>query len=177
MIAFSRQCMGQALAFAAHCSSHVLDVLQDDGFVAKILVPEGEKDIAVGTPLLVLVEDADSVAAFKDFSPSSGDKGVAAAAEPAEADAPPKQEEGEAAGRRAQSRPSSFALPPITPVKCLSSATAAGHLSRSLEGFMPARKEEAGITARLNTMCACWAQLRPAKAAAAAVRADTSTTR
>ena len=44
--------------------------MQDDGFIAKILVKEGEKDISVGTPLLVMVEDEESVAAFSDYSPS-----------------------------------------------------------------------------------------------------------
>ena len=43
---------------------------QDDGFIAKILVAEGHKDISVGTPLLVLVEDEESVGAFSDYKPS-----------------------------------------------------------------------------------------------------------
>jgi len=30
---------------------------QDDGFVAKILAEEGAKDIAVGSPVIVIVED------------------------------------------------------------------------------------------------------------------------
>ena len=30
---------------------------QDDAFVAKLLVPEGAKDIAVGAPVAVFVED------------------------------------------------------------------------------------------------------------------------
>ena len=30
---------------------------QDDGFVAKILVDEGAKDIKVGQPIMVIVED------------------------------------------------------------------------------------------------------------------------
>lgn len=30
---------------------------QDDGFVAKILVEEGSKDISVGQPVLVIVEE------------------------------------------------------------------------------------------------------------------------
>ena len=34
---------------------------QDEGFLAKILVPEGTKDIAVGTPVAVVVEDGDNV--------------------------------------------------------------------------------------------------------------------
>ena len=48
----------------------VIDALQDDGFIAKILVKEGEKDISVGTPLLVMVEDEESVAAFSDYTAS-----------------------------------------------------------------------------------------------------------
>ncbi|KAK2078663.1 hypothetical protein QBZ16_003503 [Prototheca wickerhamii] len=42
---------------------------QDDGFVAKILVPAGAQGIEVGTPVLVLVEDEADVAAFKDYQP------------------------------------------------------------------------------------------------------------
>ena len=30
---------------------------QDDGFIAKLLVEDGAKDISVGTPVLVFVED------------------------------------------------------------------------------------------------------------------------
>lgn len=30
---------------------------QDEGFVAKVLVPAGTKDVAVGSPVLVVVED------------------------------------------------------------------------------------------------------------------------
>ena len=45
----------------------------DDGIIAKILVPEGAQDIAVGTPLAVVVDDAADVGAFKDFTaPASG---------------------------------------------------------------------------------------------------------
>lgn len=59
---------------------------QDDGFVAKILVPDGEKDISVGTPLILLVDDESAVEKFKDYKPS----GAPAAAKSDEA---PKQEE------------------------------------------------------------------------------------
>ena len=41
---------------------------QDDGFVAKILVPAGSKDIPVGTPLAILVEDEGRIAAFENYS-------------------------------------------------------------------------------------------------------------
>ena len=41
---------------------------QDDGYLAKILVPEGTKDIPVNKPIAVYVEDAADVSAFKDFT-------------------------------------------------------------------------------------------------------------
>ena len=34
---------------------------QDEGFLAKILMPEGSKDVPVGTHVAVVVDDADSV--------------------------------------------------------------------------------------------------------------------
>ena len=57
---------------------------QDEAVLAKILVPAGTPDVAVGTPMMVLTESIDDVAAFKDFKPEGG---VAASA-PAPADAP-----------------------------------------------------------------------------------------
>ena len=40
---------------------------QDDGFIAKILVQEGGEDVAVGSPIMITVEDAGDVAAFQDY--------------------------------------------------------------------------------------------------------------
>ena len=40
---------------------------QDDGVVAKILVDSGPDELKVGHPIMVIVEDEDDVAAFKDF--------------------------------------------------------------------------------------------------------------
>lgn len=40
---------------------------QDDGVVAKIIAAAGPSEIPCGTPIMVTVEDVDSVAAFKDF--------------------------------------------------------------------------------------------------------------
>ncbi len=56
---------------------------QDEGFIAKLLVAEGAKDIAVGAPVALLVEEADQVAAFKDYTHGSGVGGAAAGAEAA----------------------------------------------------------------------------------------------
>lgn len=41
---------------------------QEDGFLAKILLEQGAKDVPVGTPIGVYVEDEADVAAFKDFT-------------------------------------------------------------------------------------------------------------
>lgn len=68
---------------------------QDEAVLAKILVPAGTPDVAVGTPMMVLIESTDDVAAFKDFSagaPEAPPAAEAAAApvsnEPAPAPAP-----------------------------------------------------------------------------------------
>lgn len=45
---------------------------QEEGYLAKILQPEGAKDIPIGSPVYVLCEDAAAVPAFKDYSPASG---------------------------------------------------------------------------------------------------------
>lgn len=41
---------------------------QEEGYLAKILVPEGTKDIPVGKPIGVYVEEADDVPAFAEFT-------------------------------------------------------------------------------------------------------------
>jgi pyruvate dehydrogenase E2 component (dihydrolipoamide acetyltransferase) len=41
---------------------------QDEGVLAKILKESGQKDVAVGSPIAVMVEDASDVAAFESFS-------------------------------------------------------------------------------------------------------------
>ncbi|KAK9817885.1 hypothetical protein WJX72_003713 [[Myrmecia] bisecta] len=71
----------------------------DDGFIAKILVPAGTKDVAVGTPLALLVEDADSVPAFKDY------KGGASAGSSSDSNAKPASADAEAAAASTSSKP------------------------------------------------------------------------
>lgn len=44
---------------------------QEEGYLAKILVPEGTKEWKVGQPVAVLVEEKADVAAFKDFKVGS----------------------------------------------------------------------------------------------------------
>jgi pyruvate/2-oxoglutarate dehydrogenase complex dihydrolipoamide acyltransferase (E2) component len=45
---------------------------QDDAFVAKLLVPEGAKDIAVGSPVAVFVEDKVHTHAGHAYTPQYG---------------------------------------------------------------------------------------------------------
>lgn len=75
---------------------------QEEGFLAKILVPEGTKDIPVNKPIAVYVEEEGDVEAFKDFT-------VEDSASPAKKETPkeeaPKQEE-QAATKPASSTPS-----------------------------------------------------------------------
>ncbi|SCV05461.1 LANO_0H07998g1_1 [Lachancea nothofagi CBS 11611] len=51
---------------------------QEDGYLAKILVPEGTKDLPVGKPIAVYVEEESDVGAFKDFTVEDSSAGQAA---------------------------------------------------------------------------------------------------
>ncbi|KAF2629035.1 dihydrolipoamide acetyltransferase component of pyruvate dehydrogenase [Macroventuria anomochaeta] len=81
---------------------------QEDGTIAKILRDAGEKDVAVGSPIAVMVEEGEDVSAFDKFSieDAGGDKkadkpskegNAAEASEPADSGSktapPPKQDE------------------------------------------------------------------------------------
>jgi pyruvate dehydrogenase E2 component (dihydrolipoamide acetyltransferase) len=41
--------------------------MQEEGYIAKLLFPEGTKDIPLGTPVAILVENQEDVAKFKDY--------------------------------------------------------------------------------------------------------------
>ena len=60
---------------------------QDDGYIAKILVPAGSKDVAIGAPVAVIVEDAGTIAAFKDYT-ASGDNSSSSITSKEEAKSP-----------------------------------------------------------------------------------------
>lgn len=51
--------------------------MQEEGFIAKLLYPEGAKDVKLGQVVAIVVDNKDDVAKFKDF------KGEASAAAPA----------------------------------------------------------------------------------------------
>ncbi|KAK6461014.1 dihydrolipoamide acetyltransferase component [Scheffersomyces coipomensis] len=62
---------------------------QEEGFLAKILVDSGAKDIPVGQPIAVYVEEASDVAAFENFT--AADAGEAAPAAPVAEEAPKEE--------------------------------------------------------------------------------------
>lgn len=72
---------------------------QEEGFIAKVLLESGSKDVPVGSPIAVLVENEDDVAAFADFTvaDAGGDKGAAKAdiepKEPSESEKPQEKQE------------------------------------------------------------------------------------
>lgn len=57
----------------------------EEGYLAKILIAAGSKDVPIGRPVCIIVEDEASVAAFKDYKPTEG---AAAAAPKASSPAP-----------------------------------------------------------------------------------------
>lgn len=58
---------GDALAeIETDKSTMVLDT-SEEGYLAKIFISEGTKDVPIGTPLFVLVEEESSISAFADF--------------------------------------------------------------------------------------------------------------
>lgn len=80
---------GQVLADVETDKATVGFETTEDGVVAKLLVPAGTQDVAINTPVLVVVEDAAHVDAFKEFKVD----GAAAAAAAAAAVAAPATEQ------------------------------------------------------------------------------------
>ncbi|KAM4620647.1 dihydrolipoyllysine-residue acetyltransferase component of pyruvate dehydrogenase complex, mitochondrial [Polymixia lowei] len=58
--------------------------VQEEGYLAKIMVSEGTRDVPLGTPLCIIVEKESDIAAFNDYV----ETGVAEAATPPPAPAP-----------------------------------------------------------------------------------------
>jgi pyruvate dehydrogenase E2 component (dihydrolipoamide acetyltransferase) len=59
---------------------------QEEGILAKILAPEGSKDIPCGTLVAVIVEEGTDISAFADFTP-----GAKAEAAPPTPSSPPSE--------------------------------------------------------------------------------------
>lgn len=41
--------------------------MQEEGYIAKLLYPEGTKDIPLGKPIAIIVDKKEDVEKFKDF--------------------------------------------------------------------------------------------------------------
>ncbi|GFN89440.1 acetyltransferase component of pyruvate dehydrogenase complex [Plakobranchus ocellatus] len=88
----------------------------DDGYLAKIFIQEGAKDIPLGKLMCIIVEEEGDVSAFKDYVPQPGDDqpppGKASAPPPpAPAPTPPPPPPPSAAPVSAPPRPASPAAP------------------------------------------------------------------
>ena len=59
----------------------------EEGYLAKILIQAGTKDIAIGKPLCIIVSDKSSISQFENYEPLA--EGSAPAAEPVTAAPPP----------------------------------------------------------------------------------------
>merc|ERR1712166_985298 len=55
--------------------------MQEEGYIAKILYGDGAKDIDLGLPLAILVEDEADIAAFADWTPAGSAPAQAAPAD------------------------------------------------------------------------------------------------
>uniref|UniRef100_A0A914UG86 Acetyltransferase component of pyruvate dehydrogenase complex n=1 Tax=Plectus sambesii TaxID=2011161 RepID=A0A914UG86_9BILA len=83
----------------------------EEGYLAKIVVPEGTKDVAIGKLLCIIVEKEESVAAFKDYKPSDSEP-VSPKKESKSAPESPKKAEPE---KKAAPEKSSQSPPPPEP--------------------------------------------------------------
>ena len=63
--------------------------MQDEGYIAKILYPDGTKDIPLGTVIAIVVEEPEDVAAFADYVHKEDAPAATPAAAPTPAPAAP----------------------------------------------------------------------------------------
>ena len=88
----------------------------EEGYLAKIIVSAGTKDVVIGKLVCIIVENAEDVAAFKDFQegaslPPKPAAKAAKAPEPASAPAPPAAEAAAASSSSSSSSERIFASP------------------------------------------------------------------
>ncbi|KAF2122272.1 dihydrolipoamide acetyltransferase component of pyruvate dehydrogenase [Lophiotrema nucula] len=86
---------------------------QEEGTIAKILKDSGEKDVAVGSPIAVMVEEGEDVSAFESFTieDAGGDKAPAPSSkegESSESSEPPKSGSGTAPPEKEEPAPAAI---------------------------------------------------------------------
>ncbi|XP_017463571.1 PREDICTED: dihydrolipoyllysine-residue acetyltransferase component of pyruvate dehydrogenase complex, mitochondrial-like, partial [Rhagoletis zephyria] len=79
----------------------------EEGYLAKILIPAGTKDIPIGKLLCIIVSEQSDVAAFASYVPTGADLEGAAKAEP-----PPPQQQASTPSPSPPSAPSAAAAAP-----------------------------------------------------------------
>ncbi|KAB2620194.1 dihydrolipoyllysine-residue acetyltransferase component 2 of pyruvate dehydrogenase complex [Pyrus ussuriensis x Pyrus communis] len=85
----------------------------EDGYLAKILRPDGTQGIKVGEVIAITVEEEDDIAKFKDYTPSASGASAPAAKEASEPTPPKKEVVAEPVPEPKVSKPS--AAPAATP--------------------------------------------------------------
>ncbi|KAK2353199.1 Dihydrolipoamide acetyltransferase, long form protein [Trifolium repens] len=83
----------------------------EEGYLAKIVRKEGEKEIKVGEVIAVTVEDEEDIAKFKDYQPSASESSAPPAKETS-APPPPKKEAVEEPAREPEPKASKPSAPP-----------------------------------------------------------------
>lgn len=83
--------------------------MQEEGFIAKLLYPEGAKDIKLGTPIAILVESEKDIAAFSSYDGASTATSATAPA------AAPKQESAKAKPAASYPDHIKLAMPNLSP--------------------------------------------------------------
>jgi pyruvate dehydrogenase E1 component beta subunit len=84
----------------------------DDGTLSRILVPEGTNDVAVNTPIAVILADGEDKAALKDGGAAATPRASASAPPRQQEDGPAKQPEPLAPAKAAAAKPPSVQLMP-----------------------------------------------------------------
>ena len=95
---------------------------QDEGVLAKIVVPAGARDVPVGTPVAIVVDEASDVAAFANYEPGSAASSSAASAAPAASAEP-------ASAAAAASSSSNFPPHTLMGLPALSPTMASGNIA------------------------------------------------
>jgi len=150
---------GNAVAEIETDKASVAFEAQDEGFLAAVLHEEGAQDIAVGTPIAVVVEDEADVAAFKDFTLADAGGEAAAPAAPAPTEeapptpaAPPRTPSAPVAAPASGERV--FASPLARKIAREAGITVSGIAGSGPNGRVIREDVEAFLAVRTVTLCA-----------------------
>lgn len=98
----------------------------EEGYLAKVLVPAGEKNVPLGKLLCIIVENEEDIAAFKDYVPSPADDQAFKSAAPPPPKAPAAQPPPAAAAVQQPPPPPKTATTTVAPARAPPAATRTG---------------------------------------------------